>query len=86
MAREITKDGVIVIDGEELRGADVVEIMKSRDTYCGWKRDADKRIRELEAALTTASAALTNAGSSLKIQADALKDAGFAAYKIRDVR
>lgn len=42
------------------------------------------RIAELEAALGRAQAALINAGSSLKIQADALKDAGFEAYKIRD--
>jgi hypothetical protein len=49
--REITNDGVIVIDEEALTGADVIEIMRSRDTYAGWKRDGDKRIAELEAAL-----------------------------------
>lgn len=51
MERQITKDGVIVIDDEEIDGEELVSIMRSRDTYAGWKRDGDKRIAELEAAL-----------------------------------
>lgn len=49
MPREITTDGVIVIDHEELRGADVVSLFSERDTYANWKRQADKRIADLEA-------------------------------------
>lgn len=55
MRREITTDGVIVIDEEELRGADILEIMNSRDKYAGWKRDGDKRIADLEAQLGAAN-------------------------------
>ena len=43
MPREITKYGVIVIDDEELRAEDVIEIMRGRDQYAIWKRDGDKR-------------------------------------------
>ena len=51
MERQITRDGTIMIDGEEIDGEELVSIMRSRDTYAGWKRDGDKRIAELEAAL-----------------------------------
>lgn len=55
MAREITTDGVIVIDHEELRGADVVSLFSERDTYANWKRQADKRIAYLQAQLGAAN-------------------------------
>ena len=61
--REITRDGVIVIDDEDLTGADVIEILKSRDTYLGWKREGDKRIADLEQAIRVMHAVIPGGSS-----------------------
>lgn len=73
MDRQITKDGVIVIDEEEINGEELVSIMRSRDTYAGWKRDGDKRIAELEAAIARALRAV-NAGLGSR-QLEKIEDA-----------